>query len=124
MTIKRIAFLAPLLLSAGVGFATTPIDTLSARPSTALRGGPVTLTRSSTNTSSCAGTGFTASGPGGAVVASSTQTPDYSIACARRGGSVGASTLVTVSGLAPASGLPADARTMTAANLSVRSNGQ
>jgi hypothetical protein len=129
MTIKRIAFisslaLAPLLLSAGVVFAATPIETLSARPSTALRGGPVTLTRSSTNTGSCAGTGFTASGPGGPVVACSTQTPDYSLACAGRGGSVGASTLVTVSGLAPGSGLPADARTMTAANLSVRSNGQ
>ena len=43
MTINRIAFispvaLAPLLLSAGVVFAATPIDTLSARPSTALRG--------------------------------------------------------------------------------------
>ena len=67
---------------------TTPIPavTLTASPTSITSGQSSTLSWSSTNATSCTGTGFTASGTSGSVTVSPTATQTYSITCTGTGG--------------------------------------
>ena len=76
-----------------------PMATLSANPASITSGQSSTLTWSSTNATSCTGTGFTTSGTSGSVSVSPTVTVTYSVTCNGAGGtSSPASATVTVTG--------------------------
>lgn len=75
-----------------------PTATLTASPTSITSGGSSTLTWSSTNATTCFGTGFTASGTSGSASVSPVQTTKYSITCTGSGGtSLPASATVTAS---------------------------
>jgi parallel beta-helix repeat protein len=99
------AWSAPL---SGDPRGTSPTVTLTTNPTSITSGQSSTLTWSSTNATSCTGTGFTASGTSGTATVSPTATQTYSISCTGSGGSTSASATVTVS--APES---AEATTIT-----------
>ncbi len=74
-----------------------PTVTLSASPTSVVSGKSSTLTWSSTNATSCTGSGFTASGTSGSVAVTPSATTNYSISCTGAGGtSPAASAAVTV----------------------------
>ena len=76
-----------------------PTATLSANPTSITSGQSSTLTWSSTNATSCTGTGFTAGGTSGSASVSPTVTMTYSVTCTGAGGtSPAASATVTVTG--------------------------
>ncbi len=84
--------------------AQKPTASLSASPTSITAGQSSTLTWSSTNATSCTGTGFTASGTSGSVSVSPTATTNYSLTCSGAGGTSSAATaMVTVT---PASTQP------------------
>lgn len=80
-----------------------PTATFSASPTSITSGQSSTLSWSSTNATSCSGTGFTASGTSGSVTVSPTNTAVYSVACSGTGGTGTASATVTVSTVTPPS---------------------
>ncbi len=76
---------------------TTPTVSLSANPNTVMPGQSATLSWTSTNTTSCTGSGFNASGVSGSTTVTPTSNTTYSITCTGAGGSASASASVTVS---------------------------
>jgi hypothetical protein len=81
-------------------FTTPPPATtasLSANPNTISSGQSSTLSWSSTNASSCAGSGFSASGTSGSAAVQPTVTTSYSVTCTGNGGSASALATVTMS---------------------------
>jgi beta-glucanase (GH16 family) len=82
-----------------------PTVTLSANPNAITAGQSSTLMWSSTNATSCTGTGFTASGISGSAIVSPTATTNYSVTCSGTGGtSAPQSATVTVTApITPAS---------------------
>jgi hypothetical protein len=94
----------------------TPTVSLTASPTSITSGGSSTLSWSSTNATSCTGSGFTASGTSGTVSVSPTATQTYSITCTGTGGSVNASVTVNVSAL------PVPTTTLTASPTSIISS--
>src|SRR5215469_9945669 len=97
--------LAPSYTSCTAGSFTTPLPattaSLSAYPTKISPGQASTLTWSSTNASSCTGSGFTASGASGTAVVYPTVTTSYSATCTGNGGSVTAMATVTVVSASP-----------------------
>jgi DnaJ-class molecular chaperone len=78
--------------------AAIPTATLTASPTSITSGKSATLTYSSSNATSCTGSGFTASGTSGSVSVSPTTSTTYSITCTGSGGtSPSESATVTVS---------------------------
>jgi hypothetical protein len=80
-------------------FITPPPPTtasLSANPTSIIAGQSSTLTWSSTNASSCAGSNFTASGTSGSTVVSPAVTTSYSVTCTGASGSATAMATVTM----------------------------
>ena len=77
---------------------------LSANPRSITAGQSSTLTWSSTNASSCAGSDFTASGTSGSVVVSPAVTTAYSVTCSGDGQSATAMATVTVASPRPCHG--------------------
>jgi hypothetical protein len=78
----------------------TPLPTVSltANPTSITSGGSSTLTWSSTNATSCTGTGFTAGGTSGSATVSPTASQSYSITCTGTGGTAApSSATITVS---------------------------
>jgi hypothetical protein len=81
-------------------FTTPPPATtasLSANPKTISSGQSSTVSWSSTNASSCVGSGFAASGTSGSAVVQPTVTTSYSVTCTGNGGSASALATVTMS---------------------------
>ncbi|MFZ3326415.1 MAG: CARDB domain-containing protein [Methylocella sp.] len=74
-----------------------PTVILTANPTSITSGGSSTLMWSSTNATSCAGTGFTAGGTSGRATVSPTVPQTYFITCTGTGGTGGQSTTITVS---------------------------
>ncbi len=74
-----------------------PTLTLTASPPSITSGGSSTLMWSSTNATSCTGTGFTAGGTSGIATVFPTAPQTYFITCTGGGGTGGQSTTVTVS---------------------------
>ena len=104
-TVKAIDAAGNLSANSNTASATTqagapaPTATLSANPTSITSGQSSTLTWSSTNATSCTGSGFTASGTSGSTSVSPTVTTTYSISCTGAGGtSPAASATVTVTG--------------------------
>jgi hypothetical protein len=91
-------------VDASNGGATAPTATLTANPTSITSGQSSTLAWSSTNATSCTGTGFTANGTSGSVSVSPTQTTTYSVSCTGAGGSVSAQTTITVGSTPPPPG--------------------
>ena len=78
-----------------------PTVTLVANPTSITSGGSSTLTWSSTNATSCTGTGFTAGGTSGIATVSPTTVPQtYSITCTGTGGT-GAPATATITAAVP-----------------------
>jgi hypothetical protein len=77
-----------------------PTVTLTANPTSITSGGSSTLMWSSTNATSCTGTGFTAGGASGSATVSPTVPQTYSITCTGTGGTGSKSTTITVSATA------------------------
>ena len=77
-----------------------PTLTLTATPPSITSGGSSTLMWSSTNATSCTGTGFTAGGTSGTATVSPTAPQTYSITCTGAGGTGNQSTTITVSATA------------------------
>jgi CARDB len=77
-----------------------PTVTLTANPTSITSGGSSTLMWSSTNATSCTGTGFTAGGSSGSATVSPTVPQTYSITCTGTGGTGSQSTTITVSATA------------------------
>jgi len=77
--------------------STMPTASLSASPATIASGQASTLAWSSTNATSCTGSGFSASGTSGSTTVSPSATTTYSVTCTGPGGSASASATVTVS---------------------------
>jgi hypothetical protein len=73
-----------------------PIVSLAATPSSITAGQSSTLAWSSKNASSCAGSGFQASGTSGSTVVIPTVTTAYSVTCSGDGGSATAMATLTV----------------------------
>jgi hypothetical protein len=92
---------AGALTSCTAGSFTTPPPattvSLSANPKTISSGQSSTLSWSSTNATSCAGSGFSASGTSGSAVVHPTVTTSYSVACTGNAGSASALATVTMS---------------------------
>jgi hypothetical protein len=94
------------------GGTSTPAVSLSASPTSILTGATTTLTWSSTNSTSCAGSGFTTNGAVSATFSAfPTATTTYAVNCSGIGGSAGATTTVGVTPAASinynfATGLP------------------
>ncbi len=78
-----------------------PTVTLTASPTSITSGGSSTLTWSSTNATSCTGTGFTAGGTSGTATVSPTASQSYSISCTGAGGTGSSSVTITVSAPPP-----------------------
>jgi hypothetical protein len=76
--------------------AAQPTAAMTASPSSISSGQSAMLTWSSTNTTSCSGAGFTASGISGSANVAPAATSTYSITCAGSGGSASASATVTL----------------------------
>lgn len=76
--------------------APIPTVTLTASPTSITSGGSSTLIWSSTNATSCTGTGFTAGGTSGNAIVSPAVTQTYSITCTGAGGTRSQSTTITV----------------------------
>jgi hypothetical protein len=74
----------------------TPAVTLIADPTSITAGQSATLSWSSTNATSCAGTNFSALGTSGSVTIIPSSTTSYSITCTGAGGSATKSTTITV----------------------------
>ncbi len=73
-----------------------PTVSLSSTPGSIVSGQRATLTWTSNDSSSCAGTGFVASGTSGSAIVSPVVTTTYSITCTGAGGNASQSTTVTV----------------------------
>jgi hypothetical protein len=73
-----------------------PTASLSANPTSIKVGKSATLSWSSTNATSCTGSGFTASGTSGSTGVTPSATTTYSITCSGNGGSAKATATVTV----------------------------
>jgi hypothetical protein len=82
------------LTSSGGGSA--PTASLSANPTSIVSGSSATLTWSSTNATSCTGTGFSTNAVSGSASVSPTVTTNYSVSCTGTGGTVSASVTVAV----------------------------
>lgn len=81
--------------------ASTPTATISASPTSITSGQSSTITWSSTNATSCTGTGFsTGNQTSGTASVSPTSSTTYSVSCTGTGGSASGSATVTVSGAA------------------------
>jgi len=78
--------------------STTPSVNLSASPSSISSGGSSSLSWNSSNTTSCTATWTTSHATSGSQSVSPTSTTSYSISCTGTGGTVNASTTVTVGG--------------------------
>jgi hypothetical protein len=100
--------------------APAPTVSLSATPASITAGQSATLSWTSTNATSCTGSGFTADTTSGSTSVSPTQTATYSITCSGAGGtSDPASATVTVTNTTPnQSGV--GSRVKTSVNLNVR----
>ena len=72
-----------------------PTASLSANPRLVTAGQSSTLSWSSTNAKSCAGSGFSASGTSGSAIVRPTVTTSYSVTCTGSGGSASALATVT-----------------------------
>jgi hypothetical protein len=83
----------------GGGTTPAPGVTLTANPRSLAAGQSSTLTWSSTNATSCFGTGFTASATAGSVTVTPSVTTTYSISCTGTGGTGSASAGVTVTSI-------------------------
>lgn len=75
---------------------TVPTASLSASPGSISAGGSSTLTWDSSNATSCAGSGFSASGTTGSATVYPPATTTYGLTCSGSGGSVSVSTTVNV----------------------------
>jgi hypothetical protein len=87
---------AAWLTTTGGGGGTQPTASLSANPPSITSGQSSVLTWSSTNATSCTGTGFTTSGTSGTATVSPAATQIYGISCTGPGGTATANTTVTV----------------------------
>jgi plastocyanin len=74
----------------------TPAITFTANPTSITSGGTSLLTWSSTNSTSCTGTGFSAVVTSGSISVSPTATTTYSLSCTGAGGTASANATVTV----------------------------
>lgn len=74
----------------------SPTASLTAIPTSILSGQSSTLSWSSTNATSCSGSGFTASGLSGSAIVSPSSTTTYGVTCSSVGGSAAASAQVSV----------------------------
>jgi chitodextrinase len=102
------------------GSSTTPTATLSASPTSITNGQSSTLTWSSTNATSCTGTGFTATGTSGSTSVSPTTNTTYSITCTGSGGTSPSSsaTIVVTTAQAPTASLSASPTSITSGSSS------
>ena len=100
--------LAPSFTPCAAGSFTTPPPATtvsrSAYPTKVTPGQASTLKWSSTNASSCIGSGFTASGTSGSAVVYPTVTASYSVTCSGTGGSATALATVSVSSITACKG--------------------
>jgi peptidoglycan hydrolase-like protein with peptidoglycan-binding domain len=74
-----------------------PAVSFSASSASLTSGDSATLTWSSTNATSCEGTGFTANGTSGSVTVTPTHTATYAVTCTGAGGSDAKSAIISVS---------------------------
>ncbi len=80
-----------------VSTITAPTVTLSASPAAIATGNTTTLSWSSTNATSCTGSGFAANQTNGSVTVTPSLTTTYAVTCTGAGGSVSKSATVSVS---------------------------
>jgi hypothetical protein len=90
-----------------------PTASLSASQTSINSGQSTTLTWSSSNTTSCTGSGFTPSGTTGSTSVSPTSNTTYSISCTGAGGTANRSVSVTVTIPAPTASLSASPSSIT-----------
>ena len=96
-----------------------PTATLSVSPTSITQGGVATITWTSTNATSCTGSGFSTSGTSGFTAVTPSQTTTYSLTCTGTGGTSpvsSATTTVSMPTPAPSSTITLDASTPAAVN--------
>jgi hypothetical protein len=105
------------------GSAPAPTASLTASPTSIVSGNSSTLTWSSTNATSCSGTGFTASGTSGSTSVSPTATTTYTITCSGSGGqqATASATVTVTAAAAPTASLTASPTSIVSGNSSTLS---
>jgi hypothetical protein len=94
--------------------ASSPTASLTANPTSITAGQSSTLTWSSTNATSCTGTGFsTGNAVSGSVSVTPATTRTYAVSCTNGSASASANAIVTVTGTAPTASLTANPASIT-----------